>query len=99
VNDLERLAIAHRFSTVITGDDISDPKPAPESLEMALLHLNLSPEESLYVGDAHADFEMSRAAGVTFIGVSSEFANLKEDHPEYDVHPIASLSRVIESIK
>jgi phosphoglycolate phosphatase/pyrophosphatase PpaX len=99
INDLDRLAIAHRFSIVVTGDDISKPKPAPESLEMALVHLNLSPSESLYVGDAHADFEMSRAAGVTFIGVSSEFANLTDDHPEYDVHPIASLPRVIESLK
>jgi HAD superfamily hydrolase (TIGR01509 family) len=99
VNDLNRLSIAHRFAIVITGDDITDPKPAPESLEMALVHLDLSPGESLYVGDAHADFEMSRAAGVTFIGVPSEFANLTDDHPEYDVHPIASLPRVIESLK
>jgi HAD superfamily hydrolase (TIGR01509 family) len=99
LNDLDRLAIAHRFATVITGDDISQPKPAPESLEMALGHLKVSPEESLYVGDAHADFEMSRAAGVTFIGVPSEFANLAEDHPEYDVHPVTSLPEVIKSLK
>jgi phosphoglycolate phosphatase/pyrophosphatase PpaX len=99
VKDLDRLAIAGRFSTVITGDDITNPKPAPEALEMALVNLNLSPDESLYVGDAHADFEMSRAAGVTFIGVPSEFANLTDDHPEYDVHPIVSLPRVIKSLK
>ena len=99
VNDLDRLGIADRFSTVVTAEDITRPKPAPEALELALRHLSISPVQAIYVGDAHADFEMSRAAGVPFIGVPSEFANLTDDHPEYDVHPIASLPRVIESLR
>jgi HAD superfamily hydrolase (TIGR01549 family) len=97
VNDLARLGISGRFSTVVTGDDIARPKPAPEGLERAIRELAIGPHESVYVGDAHADFEMSRAAGVRFIGVMSEFANLTEDHPEYDVHPITSIRHVIES--
>lgn len=94
-NDLERLAIADHFSAIVTGDDITEPKPAPEALELALSHLSISPDEAIYVGDAHADFEMSRAAGVPFIGVASEFVNLVEDHPEYDIHPITSLPRLV----
>jgi len=96
---LQRQCRAVTISTVVTAEDITHPKPAPEALELALRHLSLSPVEAVYVGDAHADFEMSRAAGVSFVGVSSEFANLMEDHPEYDVHPIATLPRVIELIK
>ncbi|HKP70822.1 MAG TPA: HAD family hydrolase [Pyrinomonadaceae bacterium] len=98
VNDLDRLSIAGHFSTVITGDDIANPKPAPDALELALRYLSVAAADAVYVGDAHADFEMSRAAGVRFIGVASEFANLLEDHPEYDLHPISSLPRVIESL-
>jgi hypothetical protein len=67
------------------------PKPAPEALELALTHLSIPPHDAVYVGDAHADFEMSRAAGVRFVGVASEFANLIEDHPEYALHSIESL--------
>ena len=98
LSDLDRLGIADDFSTVVTGDDITMPKPAPEALELALVELAISPAEAVYVGDAHADFEMSRAAGVPFIGVMSEFANLVEDHAEYEVHPIDSLPVLIRQI-
>jgi len=98
VNDLDRLDIARLFSTIVTGDDIVEPKPAPDALELALSHLSILPHDAVYVGDAHADFEMSRAAGVRFVGVASEFANLIEDHPEYALYPIESLPTVIKSL-
>ncbi len=96
VNDLSRLRIADRFATVVTGDDITQPKPSPDGLEIAMRELNVLADEAVYVGDAHADFEMARAAGVRFIGVMSEFANLTETHADYSVHPIASLPHVIK---
>lgn len=98
VADLDRLGIAKHFATVITGDDISEPKPAPQGLELALTDLAVVSSEAIYIGDAHADFEMSRAAGVPFIGVPSEFANLTHDHPEYDVHPIELLVDVVKTL-
>ena len=96
-NDLERLAITEYFSSIVTGDDITEPKPAPEALELALNQLSISPSDAIYVGDAHADFEMSRSAGVPFVGVASEFINLVEDHAEYDIHPITSLPELVRS--
>jgi len=95
IKDLDRTGIERYFSTVVTGDDIRTPKPAPEGLEIALSELSIMPHEAVYVGDAHADFEMARAANVAFIGVPSEFANLSHDHPEYDIHPITVLPDVI----
>lgn len=89
--DIRRIGIESFFKTLITGDDITEPKPAPESLERALAELFVSPESALYVGDAHADFEMARAARVRFIGVPSEFANLSAEHPEYRIVPITTL--------
>jgi len=89
--DIDRLEIASHFTTVVTGDDINHPKPAPEGLEIALRELSISPAEAVYVGDAHADFEMAKAAGVQFYGVLSEFANLTHGHPEYDIHAITLL--------
>jgi len=95
LRDMDRLDIHRYFSTLVTGDDITEPKPAPQGLLMALEHLSIKPTEAVYVGDAHADFEMSRAAGVPFLGVPSEFANLTHDHPEYEIHSIATLPDVI----
>lgn len=93
--DLDRLGIAEHFRTVVTADDIREPKPAPESLLLALDHLAVAPAHALYVGDAHADFEMARAASVPFLGVRSEFANLIEGHSEYDVLSIDALATAI----
>ncbi len=95
-SDLTRLDIAGHFTTIITGDDIQNPKPAPEGLEMALRELSISPGEAVYVGDAHADFEMAKMAGVRFYGVPSEFANLSHDHPEYGIYEITSLPEMLE---
>jgi len=97
IEDLARTGIATHFSTVITAEDISEPKPAPEGLEIALRHLSVSASDAVYVGDAHADFEMARAAGVRFFGVQSEFANLTIDHPEYDIHPLGALPDLLRS--
>ena len=96
IRDLDRTGIAEYFRVVVTGDDIKERKPAPEGLEAAMKAISVSPDQAVYVGDAHADFEMSRAAGVRFIGVTSEFANLAADHPEYEVHVIADLPSIID---
>jgi len=98
IDDLARTGIASYFETVITAEDISQPKPDPEGLEIALQHLSVAASEAVYVGDAHADFEMARAAGVKFFGVPSEFANLTDDHPDYDVHPLVSLPDLIHQL-
>jgi pyrophosphatase PpaX len=98
LRDLDHTGIATHFTTVITGDDISEPKPAPEGLEIAMRQLSISAIEAVYVGDAHADFEMARAAGVRFFGVPSDFANLVSDHPEYEIHAITALPDMLKPL-
>jgi len=98
LRDIDRLDVHKYFSTLVTGDDIAKPKPDPQGLNQALDQLSIAPADAIYVGDAHADFEMASAADVRFVGVMSEFENLVDDHPEYDVHSIASLQEVIDSI-
>ena len=89
--DLMRTGIDGFFKTIITGDDIQLPKPSPESLEIALVNLGVQANKVVYIGDAHADYEMAKAAGVHFIGVSSAFASLNSNDPEYSVYPIVDI--------
>ncbi len=95
LKDVERTAIRAFFKTIVTGDDIHTPKPSPESLELALRSLGLGPDEVIYVGDALADYEMAKAAGVHFLGVSSSFANLNSNHAGYELHPITDLPELL----
>jgi phosphoglycolate phosphatase/pyrophosphatase PpaX len=95
LKDIERTGIGGFFKTIVTGNDIQTPKPAPEGLELALRSLRMESNEVVYIGDAFADYEMAKAAGVHFLGVSSSFANLNSDHPGYEVHSIIDLPELL----
>jgi len=89
--DLNRNDIKKYFETIVTGDDIHNPKPHPDGLEIAMRELGVTPKETVYVGDAYDDYRMAAQAGVTFIGVPSEFASLNRNNPEY---PIFNLKEI-----
>ena len=95
VKDLNRTGIKKFFKTVVTGDDIQIPKPSPESLELALHNMGMQPGEVVYIGDAYADYEMSKAAGVYFIGVRSSFASINSNDPYYCVYSITELQNLL----
>jgi HAD superfamily hydrolase (TIGR01509 family) len=97
--DLERTGIKTTFETVITGDDVQQPKPAPEGLELALVRLEIQPHEAVYIGDAQADYEMAHAAKVQFVGLSSAFASLKAIDSCIQVETIAELVTLLRENK
>lgn len=78
MRDLAATGIADYFQVIVTGDDVAKPKPDPEGLLIALDRLQIRPSQALYVGDAREDCLMSQAAGVPFVGVTSEFATVAE---------------------
>lgn len=71
--DLVGAGLAQHFEVVITGGDVSAPKPAPEGVLLALQALAVVPEEAVYVGDTPVDEAMAEQAGVRFVGVTSAF--------------------------
>jgi pyrophosphatase PpaX len=93
--DMRATGINIFFKTIITGDDIQTPKPSPEGLEIALRNLDKQPDEAIYIGDSSADYEMAKAAGVHFIGVSSEFNSLNANHPDYRIHLLNDLPKLM----
>jgi phosphoglycolate phosphatase len=59
------------FEQVIGGEDVSEHKPAPESLLLATARLQLSIKEVVYVGDSTVDAEAAERAEATFIAVTT----------------------------
>ena len=94
LRDLESTGIKSFFQVAITGDDIRRPKPDPEGLELALSEMKLLPGETVYIGDACADYEMAQAAHVHFLGIPSTFASLDSSHPCLKVHSITDLLKL-----
>ena len=67
---LERLG-AHRFDTVVTGDEVSRGKPDPEPYLVACERLGVAPEHAIVVEDAHHGVVAAEAAGCTVVAVPS----------------------------
>lgn len=86
--DLERTGLERHFQVIITGGDVCTPKPDPEGLLSALAQLQAAPTQAVFVGDAAADAHMAQAAGVTFIGMLSQFSGAL---PEGDYPRVRSL--------
>jgi len=95
LRDLTSTGILDFFQVMITGDDISKPKPDPEGLFLALDQLALPPDRALFVGDAREDYLMARAAGVPFIGITAGFATVSKVK---DCSQLADLSELTSLI-
>lgn len=65
---MPKFNIPRVFSGILSSGDFNDPtkqKPHPHMITMLLAEHNILPSEAICVGDATADVQMSRAAGVT----------------------------------
>jgi pyrophosphatase PpaX len=66
----ELLPLAEYFEAVVNGDDVTEHKPDPAGLELALERLGASPGRAAYVGDSPFDLQAAKAAGMGAIGVT-----------------------------
>lgn len=64
---MQELNLSARSACTISADQVSKPKPAPDSILLACSQLNLSPVDCLYVGDDKRDIDAGRAAGMKTI--------------------------------
>lgn len=63
---LADLGLDTLVETVVTSAEAGAPKPAPAVFELALARLGATPARAVHVGDAPADEEGARAAGMCF---------------------------------
>lgn len=61
---LEKLGITKLFTASITGNDITNPKPNPESLLKGLTKVGIPPEDALMIGDSQADYLAAQALDI-----------------------------------
>ena len=59
--------LADRFDLVVSAQDVSRPKPHPESFERILEHFGLEPREAIYIGDSQVDEAFAANAGVPLV--------------------------------
>lgn len=70
IKTLELTRVLPFMDTVVSGEDVSFPKPHPEPVLKALSNLDLSGENAFMIGDTIEDVNCGKAAGVATIGVT-----------------------------
>jgi phosphoglycolate phosphatase len=59
--------LAEDFDMMVSAQDVSRPKPHPESFVRILEYFRLSPREAIYIGDSQVDEQFAANAGVPFV--------------------------------
>jgi HAD superfamily hydrolase (TIGR01509 family) len=66
---LWRAVMTQSFQTIVTAEDYTRPKPAPDPFQMAARLLGLSPASCLVVEDSPAGVAAAQAAGMPVVAV------------------------------
>ncbi|MEH7384823.1 HAD family hydrolase [Bacillus sp. JJ1521] len=93
---LDYLNMNNLFDVIITGDDVTIPKPHPEGLNKALSQLKIKNTDAIFLGDSDADILAGKQANVYTIGVQwlPNYQTIK-----FSVQPDQMLSNVQEFIQ
>ena len=73
----------------MTVDQVSGPKPNPESILLAVERLAVAPHEVVFVGDSPADMVAARAAGT--VAVAAGWGHQTPGIPAADIDVVAAM--------
>ena len=76
------------FEVIVTGDDVDNPKPAPDIYLLACERLGVPPEDAIALEDSASGIAAAKAAGLTCIAV-----------PQYAETDVSAADRVIDSLE
>ncbi|PHS70556.1 MAG: haloacid dehalogenase [Cycloclasticus sp.] len=86
--------------TVVCGDQVSSPKPHPESIYLACKQLGVLPENAIYIGDAERDIRAGNLAGLTTIACAYGYVQANDDIKTWQADEIVATSiELVEWIK
>jgi pyrophosphatase PpaX len=86
------------FSSIVTSDEVTHPKPHPESVLLALKQLGSNPETALMVGDSQYDLLAARDAGVRSVGVAWSLqgeSSLRKFNPAFMLQDMRDLLEIV----
>jgi pyrophosphatase PpaX len=95
---LELFDLMPYLSAVVTSDDVSQPKPHPESVLLALSRLDAKADNAIMVGDSQYDLLAAHGAGVRSAGVAWSLqgeAVLSQFNPTYIIKDMLDLLGIV----
>ncbi|EJR5053931.1 HAD family hydrolase [Campylobacter coli] len=75
---LEHLGVKKFFKTLITLEDVTNPKPSSEPIILALKRLNKTQENAYMIGDTILDIQAAISANITPLALTCGYGNENE---------------------
>lgn len=86
---LDRLGITSLFDVVLSADDVTKPKPAPDVYRLACDRLGTTPADCAAIEDSAAGISAARSAGLAVLAVGRHHATGEQIAVESLAHPDA----------
>jgi pyrophosphatase PpaX len=90
--------VRHLFSGIVGREDVESRKPHPEPVLKCLGHLELDPQEVVYIGDSPIDIRAGKAAGSYTVGVltgTSPHEVLHGEDPDHILESVVGLPDIL----
>lgn len=97
---LDKIGVLSYFDLIVTDDDVKEPKPSPEGIDMFVIKFNLVRERVLMIGDSPADIKAARNAGIKNAEVLwDDYAKLRKHNfiSDYIFHTVSEFAEFIKS--
>lgn len=88
---LNATPLAAAMSTVVTHEDVTHPKPAPDGYLLAARRLGLVPQRCVVIEDSPTGIRAAKSAGMTVIAVGHSFPQDRLTEADVYVDTIARL--------
>ena len=95
---LQMLELASRSACIVSGDTVAERKPHPAPMLHACEVAGLTPQRTIYAGDAARDIEAGRAAGMATIAAAYGYVTDDDDPASWGADEIASDTAVLAQI-
>ncbi|MEE9447413.1 MAG: phosphoglycolate phosphatase [Arenicellales bacterium] len=94
---LKEMGLSERLAVLVCGDTLAEKKPSPKPLLHACDLANITPEQTIYVGDDPRDVEAANAAGMISVAVRYGYYDDSENIEDWGAdiiidHPKALLT-------
>ncbi|KWX74873.1 pyrophosphatase PpaX [Paenibacillus jilunlii] len=99
IKALEMFDLLKYMETIVTVNDVVQPKPHAEPVLKAVSNLGVNPRRTLMVGDSPVDIQSAKAAGVRVAAVAWSLKGedvLSKYEPDYIIHDMKDIFGIVD---
>jgi HAD superfamily hydrolase (TIGR01509 family) len=95
---LDEVQLASSFDAVVTGDQVAQPKPAPDVYVEAARRLSIAPARCVAIEDSGPGLAAARAAGMRAVAIPHAL-NRRHDFDGADLHLASAVELTVERLR